>query len=376
MKLLILLFTLTLMSSISWGSVHFSRQWSRTTLSKTHFGFRPLNRMPPLLTQELVIQGNGVDGIKAFHRRSGHEAWHLKLFNGVEGGAIVSGNKLYFGSNDGQFYCLDVNSGAVLWTFPLNSESLTAPLVVGNQVYHVTGNNTLYALNKDTGETIWVKSNSAKSNMTVRGQTAPVHDQGVLYLGFSDGTFAAFNALNGRELWSKRIGDDKKFNDVDSTAVLSDSCLLVSSYANALYCLNKNTGAIKWRHDVGGYFSVLVSKQTLYYPTVEGEIHILDLDSGKLLKKIVDVQGLSTELIDTGDAILYGETGGEVILRRKTDLTVLSRFAPGLGVYARPSFDHKNNQVYFVSNDANLYRLDIREKLENPFLWSEKSHVH
>ncbi len=353
---------------------YLSRQWSRSTLTKPHFEFRHLNRMEPLLTESLVIQGNGVDGIKAFNRKTGHKVWERSFHSGVEGGAALSGNKLYFGAGDGVFYCVDPNSGATLWTYKTNSESLTHPVVEGSTVYHVTGNNTLYAFNKDSGESLWVKTNSAKSNMTVRGQSAPVYENGVLYLGFSDGSFAAINAQNGRELWSKRIGDDKKFNDVDASAVMTPSCILVSSFANSLYCLNKSNGSIEWRHDVGGYMPVSVDENFIYYPTVNNEIHLLDLGSGKMIRKVVNVRGLPTEVTVFNDYMIYGETEGALVIRDKTNLQKVAEFHPGLGVYAKPGLDSKTNQVYIVTNDANIFRLDLREKPENPFLWSVKDH--
>ncbi len=370
---LILLCLILLLASPSWGAPHLSRQWSRTTLLKPHYKYRHLNRMPPLVTESLVIQGNAVDGIKAFRRDSGHELWSIGFADGVEGGAALDGNKLYFGANNGKFYCVDVNSGTILWDYTLNSESLSKPLVQGQLVYHVTGNNTLYAFNKNSGESLWVKTNAAKSNMTVRGQTSPTYESGVLYLGFSDGSFAAINAQNGRQLWSKRIGDDKKFNDVDATAVVNGSCLLVSSFANALYCLNKNNGSIQWRHDFGGYYSVLVDNGLIYYPTLNGEIHLLDAGSGKLIRKVVNIKGLPTQMVAIGDYIVYGETEGDLVVRTKKDLKQVASFAPGLGLFARPTVDLEKEEIYIVSNDANIYRLDLKDKPDNPFLWSGNS---
>ncbi len=357
----------------AYGQPDFERQWSRSTLASTHLGFRYLNRMSPLVAADLVVQGNAVDSISAYNRKTGHQQWVLTFKDGVEGGATLDENRLYFGSNNGNFYCVDVLSGRILWQFELNSESLTRPTVQGPAVYHVTGNNTLYALNKKTGETIWVKTNSAKSNMTVRGQTQPVYDKGLLYVGFSDGNFAAFNAQNGRQLWSKRIGDDKKFNDVDAKAVLAGDCLLVSSYANALYCLDPNNGTISWRHEEGGYFPVTVDGDRIFYPTVSGEIHLLDVGSGKLLKKVINIKGLPTEVVSFDNYIAYGESQGAIVVRDKSTLSKVADYQTGLGIFAKPTIEPETGHVFVMSNDANLYRLDFTDKVSNAFLWSRKN---
>lgn len=326
--------------------------------------------MPPLINENLIIQGNGVDGIAAFHKKSGHEVWSLKLKNGVEGGAALDGDHLFFGSNDGSFYCLESFSGRVIWKIALQSESLTQPIVNDQTVYHVTANNTLYALDKNTGQILWVKANAAKSNMSLRGQTTPLYHQGVLYLGFSDGMFSAINAENGRELWSKRLGDDKKFTDVDASPRIYDNCLLVASYANALFCLDKNTGHTHWRHDRGGYQAATVYGDKVYYPTADGTLDILDLSSGKLLKQIVKIQGLSTEVVVANDKLIYGETSGAVIVRDLSTLEKEDQYWTGRGVFARPTFDNKGQALYVVSNQGNLYRLDLISKPSNPFRWS------
>ncbi len=348
------------------------RQWSRSTLQNPHNGFRHINRMSPILMDRLVIQGNAIDGIKAFQRGSGRQMWSFAVQDGVEGGATLDDNRLYFGAGDGWFYCLDANKGQVLWKFLLNSESLTQPLVRGSHVFHVTGNNTLYSFDKQSGRSLWVKTNAARANISVRGQTTPVYEKGVLYLGFSNGYFSAINAENGREIWTRQIGDDKRFNDVDARAVLSSLCILVSSFSNALYCLDRKSGQILWRHDYGGYSAVYPDHEKIYYPTAGGQIHILDSHSGKLLKKSEKLKGLATEIAGLDNYIVYGESRGDLVVRGKNNFNEVYRFSPGRGVFARPTVDRETQEIYFVSNNANLFRLDLGQKRENPFLWSYK----
>ena len=372
MKLLGFLFIFISFNSGSKALAHVQlyRQWSRSTLEKPHFGFRYTHRMSPVLTDRLVIQGNAIDGIKAFQRNSGSRVWSFTVRDGVEGGAAFNDDRLYFGAGDGWFYCLNADNGQILWKFLLNSESLTQPLVQGTRVFHITGNDTLYSFDKLSGRSLWVKTNAARADMSVRGQTAPVYENEILYLGFSNGYFSAINAQNGREIWSRQIGEDKRFNDVDARAVFSPSCLLVSSFSNALYCLDKKSGQILWKHDYGGYNSVYLDGRKIYYPTVGGEIHILDSDSGKLLKKIDNLKGLATEMTGFGHFIVYGESRGALVVREKDTFKEIDRFSPGKGLFALPAVDREKQEIYFISNNANLFRLDLKKKTKNPFMWS------
>ena len=259
----------------------------------------------------------------------------------------------------------------MLWRHNLQSQSLAKPLIQGSSVYHVSGRNTLYAFHKDSGRSLWVKTHAPRSPMTVRGQSSPVYEKGLLYLGFSDGGFSAINAQTGREVWSKTLGDDKRFNDVDGEVVITPSCLLISSYANSLYCLDKKSGAIRWRYDKGGLSEVTLSEGKILYPTVAHGIHILEESSGKPIGQPLAVKGMATKIQKLDPYILYGESKGALVVRHKKSLAKVAEFAPGMGIDAPPQVEPKTKQIYIMSNDANLYRLDLTSKTAQSFLWSE-----
>src|SRR5579872_7300961 len=86
--------------------------WVRSTLKKDFTGFRRMNRMSPLVLDDLIIEGNSVDGIVAYNRGTGALVWRLDITNGVEGGAQVVDGKLYFGASDGHFYCVNARNGS------------------------------------------------------------------------------------------------------------------------------------------------------------------------------------------------------------------------------------------------------------------------
>ena len=55
---------------------------------------------------------------------------------------------------------------------------------------------------------------------------------------------------------------------------------------------------------------------------------------------------------------------------RRTVSEKLIIFYSGHGLFANPTVDGKRQEIYFISNDANLFRLDMGENRENPFIWS------
>ena len=61
-----------------WASLNNSKRefevktaWVRRATAEDNLGFRKINRMTPLIVGDLIIQGNGVDGLTAYSRESG-----------------------------------------------------------------------------------------------------------------------------------------------------------------------------------------------------------------------------------------------------------------------------------------------------------------
>jgi outer membrane protein assembly factor BamB len=68
---------------------------------------------------------------------------------------VVIGDTIYFGSYDGNFYALDVESGYMRWVFKSGAEINSIPYVDKNQVYFGCQDGRVYALDRDTGQEVW-----------------------------------------------------------------------------------------------------------------------------------------------------------------------------------------------------------------------------
>ena len=68
---------------------------------------------------------------------------------------VVLGDTIYFGSADGNFYALDVESGYMRWVFKSGAEINSIPYVDEKNVYFGSKDGKLYALSRETGDEIW-----------------------------------------------------------------------------------------------------------------------------------------------------------------------------------------------------------------------------
>ncbi len=334
-----------------------SRAWARHTVDEEYSGFRVQHRMSPILYKSLVIQGNGIDGLHAYNKQSGRLVWAFAVKGGVEVGATLAGNKIFFGGNDGFFYGVNADSGDVLWSFPLKAEGLGAPVVDGENVYFLAANNTAYALKISSGEQVWVYNRIETTNLNVRGTAEPVIVGSHVLLGFSDGAFVALDKTRGGVVWERQLGTGIRFKDVDSKAVVDGDRVYVSSYDGQLYCLGTSDGHTIWSNEEGGYSAVTIEGDTLYYATSMGKVLALDKGSGKTLwSKKLD-RSIATQPVFFRGLIIYGEWDGSIRAVDARTGAAVSHYSTGRGVASAPVIDSTTNILYLTSVDANLFAL-------------------
>lgn len=360
----------TIMSQIlvgcqSWRSANQRRvfvlenSWARMTTKEEFLGFRRMNRMAPIVLDKLVIQANSIDGLVAYERANGSEVWRLDLKNGVEGGAQAVGNRLYFGASDGQFYCVSLTDGKVLWSIPVRAETLAQPSVNGGIVYFQSGADVVYAVDAQTGKQLWLYNRQVTGSLSIRATTRPIIAGEMLLAGFSDGFIVALRKRDGGLLWERKLGKGNRFRDVDSTPVVEGKSIFVSSFDSSLYSLNTDSGEINWTIEDGGYVPVTLGRDLLsdrlFFSTSSGKILSVDKRTGKILNTIAIQRGIATQPSLYKNYLVYGESEGGLIVADALTGQQIGAFEPGLGLVARPTVIEATGDTFFISNSANLY---------------------
>lgn len=344
--------------------------WVRSTTKSEFLGFRRMNRMSPLLYEsgplKLVIQANAIDGMVAYDRATGSERWRLDLKNGVEGGAAISGDRLYFGSSDGSFYCVSIRDGRVLWNAPLRAETLAPPSVEGGVVYVQNGADVVFALDAESGKQLWRYNRQVTGSLSIRATTRPVVARDLVLAGFADGYLVALKKRDGGMIWERKLGESPRFHDVDSTPVVDGANVYVASFDASLYSLKLDSGAVNWTVNEGGYVPVTLGSgpfaDRLFYSTANGKILIIDKDSGKLLNEIKVAKGIATQPVLYKGYLIYGESEGAYIIADARSGAVVTRFFPGVGLVSKPTVVDSTGEAFFISSGANLYALRMNYK--------------
>jgi outer membrane protein assembly factor BamB len=337
----------------------FEKLWIRDTHAVDAPAARGTQGMSPALTTDLVIAGNTRDGLVAYKRSTGAEQWRVAIRGGVSASAQIVGALLYVGGNDGQFYCIEAGSGRIVWNFPLRAEGLAAPLIENGKVFVLAGNNTLYALAADSGKQVWAHSRTETTPLSVRTGSRPTLFKDILYTGFSDGYLVALNAGDGSVVWERQLNNTSRFRDVDAAPVLDADRIYISSFDTGLFALSRADGQVIWRNEEGGVYPVTIDREMLYFSSSLGHVMALNKSTGKEIWKKKLPTGIATQPVLYRGMLLYGESQGPLRAVRPQDGTEITHYDAGRGISSNPIIDFDRGEIFFSSNQGNLYVLKL-----------------
>jgi outer membrane protein assembly factor BamB len=121
---------------------------------------------------------------------SGHEVWRARASDGVLDRPAVDRHSVYFGSRDGNCYCVDRRDGRLRWKHGLGSPVVAAVALArspgcssGTSLYAVAGGGRVVCLDPDTGHEDWSLDMLHEANAQPELYSSPAvvvsHENGV-----------------------------------------------------------------------------------------------------------------------------------------------------------------------------------------------------
>jgi len=220
-------------------------------------------------------------------------AWQFETQGIVRSKAAIHNHKLFFTSDDGYLYALNRWSGTELWRVSLNDDEVvrnfpanhapwdfdytkSSPTVSNEIVYVGSGDNNLYAVDIDSGKIEW----SFKANGMIRS-TPTVYQKQVIF-GSWDGSVYSLNSTTGDLSWKFETG-----GPIVSSPAVIDSKVIVGSRDTHVYALDVNSGKGLWQYEMPGG-SWVESSAT---PSENGHAFYLGSSDANILLKIDATNG-------------------------------------------------------------------------------------
>jgi outer membrane protein assembly factor BamB len=343
--------------------------------------------------------GSSDRGLYALRAGDGQTIWRFETLGVVQCEPLYDPQYdiVYFGSHDGALYAVQARTGELLWRFSTGAEVSRQPVIGGPgraMLYVANGADQLFALERATGKQVWTVHRAPALGMEIASHAGPAVDGEAVYMAYSDGHVAAYDASDGSERWApvdlsaeaeQSLGDAPRYLDVDTTPVVDDTptgkVVYVASYAGGVFALDAKSGSRVWVNDkaVGATelllwqepahrsrdaspgLPIVPAKRILIASSGVSGLWGLEPGSGKKLWRVPVPEGGITAAAPIAGALLVGTTHYGLFLMSPIDGRPIDGIDLGTGFAETPAA--YGDRGFILSNAGTLLGVLVDDPL-------------
>ena len=253
--------------------------------------FRGINNFysTPLIYDDKLFIGNDNGKIFCLNADTGELIWNKSIGNEDLSSFTVSNGKLVITSTNGYVYCINSEDGKLIWSYGTGMELVASPAIVDNRVY--IGN---YCFDLNDGTRLW------RSEVGFPFLSSPTVYDGKVFVGAINELMYCVNASDGREVWDHYIGS-MHWNNCPSIAYGN---VYVATKFGFLYCINIEENYEIWtiKYSPRPLTSPAICDGKIYIGSFDKHIYCIDAFSGELIWKYK-----TDETIDISPVIADGK---------------------------------------------------------------------
>lgn len=335
------------------------------------------SRIKPIVAYEKVFSASREGEAVALDIETGKKIWSVDLSNLdkkrgffdhktsalISGGPVVGINKVFLGSENGEIFSLDAETGKLAWQGKIRGEIIASPGLDAGVLVVNSVSGILKAFNASNGEELWNVEQEVPA-LTLRGISAPIVASGGVIVGSADGSASVYILENGNQGWTVEVGEAtgstelERVIDVDSSPlVFGDKVYIVSARGN-LVALELRTGRILWKRQYSSYRQLSVSGNNIFLTDIKGHVYAIDRLNGleKWSQPALtnrDVTGPAP----VGNYVVVGDFEGYLHwLDKDTGEIVARHLVDGSGIFSTPTV--AKDIIYAQSRDGDLQAIE------------------
>jgi outer membrane protein assembly factor BamB len=329
----------------------------------------------PTLVDGVAYVGSQDKNIYALDADTGNKIWNFATDFRVRSSPAVVDGKVYTGADDGNIYCLNAEDGTQLWKTPAGGITMlsgeeyrqkavphirSSPTVVGDMVYVGSLDKNLYCLNANSGNVIWKFSTLGAITST------PAVVDGAVYITSSNpspstnGTLFKLDAYDGSVIWQLGIPYERNSPDMHASPIVADDMVFIPADAKYYYCINATTSTIKWKYQCVlnqyiyeyQYGSMLYAENKVYVAD-QFFLSCLNATDGERIWRTWLAREIYSSPSYAFGKVYVGTDEGTVHVLNAASGEKLSNYHPGIQIWSSPTL--YMDRMYVGAHDWNVY---------------------
>ena len=281
----------------------------------------------------------------------------------------TDGERVYFGSDSGVFWCLDAGDGSVVWNFRVNARGhknlWSSPALHDGKVYFGSYDGNAYCLDASTGREVWRFTEAD----WIGSSPALAPELGYLFIGLEfavegrRGSIAALKLENGEKAWEHMT---KRYTHASPAYWPERQLVACGSNGNELFLFDAPTGAMRWRFETRGEAGEKGSirhapafdrkRAHLLTGCADGWIYIIDVETGQEVWSVKTDNTIYTVPLVVEDRAYIGSTDKYLYVLDLERRAVKTRIFAGSKIFGPPRL--LQGRIYFGACNGLVYEID------------------
>ena len=235
---------------------------------------------------------------------------------GLTSSVGTGGGLAIVGGRNGEVIALDVETGSKKWSAKITSEVISAPLVAEDRVVVRGSDGRVFGFDIADGTRKWV-FDRALPTLSIRGNGSAVKGNGVVYVGYEDGTVTMLRTSDGLQGWEQVIANADgrteldRAADIDGEIQVGGEAVFATSFHGQSMALALNNGRPVWTRDIGSHGGLAMNENLVILSDKNGVVHALNRADGS---GFWSQEGLQRRMLTTpviqGNFVVVGDLEG------------------------------------------------------------------
>jgi outer membrane protein assembly factor BamB len=236
---------------------------------------------------------------------TGTRHWTVPTDAQIASPANFAGNRVLFGSDDHHLYCVGTD-GKLAWRYKTKEKVQCAPAVVAEQVFVASCDQFLHLVDLDKG--IAVGTVGLGGHV---GASAAVHGDN-LYIGNMANQFLALDWKQRKVLW--QFEAQRSPQPFFACAAVTEELVVTGSRDKQVRAFQRSSGNVAWSFATKGKVdsSPVVARKRVIVGSADGNLYVLDLDSGTPISRISLGSPITNAAALTDGLVVVATFGGQV----------------------------------------------------------------